>query len=123
MSKEAVYQKELKRLAKEKISSKNKQLIKAFHNSLFSKGCSELRVAKLSSQLRYICKDAAKDLDSLRKSNLEALLTVITKKEGYSLATREDYKRCIKQFYRWYEDEDSRLYKGSFENRKRQPSA
>jgi integrase/recombinase XerD len=116
---EEIYLRELLMLEKESISKRNKELIRLFHNSLSSKGCKGLRIAKLSSQLRRICIELNSDLDKIVKQDIEKLFAFYNKREDYSNATKNDYKRCIKQFYHWFEDEDERIYGGSSESRER----
>ena len=109
------FEKELKRLDKENISSKNKELITKFQNYLFSKGSKEERVGKLSSQLRAICRwilnclSIHKDLNQLNKEEAQRLIAFINRLEEISEATKSDYRRVIKQFYYWLKDEDKRL--------------
>jgi len=103
------FEKELKRLKKSNISSKNKELITKFHNYLFSTGSGLLRVAKLSSQLRRICPKLDKSLDKLGKSDIINLIALYSQDTRLSDATKADYRRVIKQFYKWYRDEDPRL--------------
>ena len=117
--KQDIYRKELEKLSAEAISQRNKELIKLFLNSLFSRGCSELRVAKLSSQLRRICMCLNKNLDKVIKQDIETLLAKYHQRKDYSAATKEDYKRCLKQFYHWFEDDDPRLYNGILASREK----
>lgn len=117
------FSRELKNLKEAQISKRNKELITDFHNYLFSQGCGELRVAKLSSQLRAICRwlDSAlsitKDLDKLKRKELIKLVSFINRLSEKSPATRSDYKRALKQFFKWFKDEDTRLIKGNNEQR------
>ncbi|MFH1849247.1 MAG: site-specific integrase [archaeon] len=110
------YGKELKLLKAEKISLRNKELITEFHNYVFSTGSGELRVAKLSAQLRNICRwlkcalNLDKDLDRLNKKDCLTLVSFINRLGEKSDATRADYRRVLKQFYSWYKDEDERLF-------------
>lgn len=110
------YEIELKLLTAAKISKHNKELITQFQNYIFSTGSGELRVAKLSSQLRTTCRwlkhalNIDKDLDQLTKTDLISLISFISRLENRSDDTRQDYKRAIKQFYRWYKEEDPRVF-------------
>jgi len=123
-SRNTAFEKELERLKKANISQRNKDLITDFHNYLFSKDSGELRVAKLSSQLRNICRwlknalEINKDLDKLNKKDIMNLVSFINRglKEKAE-ATRSDYKRALKQFFRWFKDEDERVYSRKKEQR------
>jgi len=107
---------ELNALKQADISNKNKELITQFQNYLFSTGSGELRVAKLSAQLRAICRwlkhalKNDKDLDKLNKTDVMNLIAFINQIRQLSEATRADYRRLLKQFFKWYKQEDTRVY-------------
>lgn len=103
------YDKELKRLQKESISARNKALITEFTNYLFARGCSRLRVSKLSSQLRRICRLLKKDFDKATKQDIQGLIAQINQSDKWSAETINDYRRCVKQFYSHFEDIDERF--------------
>ncbi|MFH1828451.1 MAG: tyrosine-type recombinase/integrase [Nanoarchaeota archaeon] len=98
------------------VSENNKQLVKYFQNYLFSTGSGEKRVAKLTAQLlnmvtfkeddECVLKN---DLNNANKQDILNLVSFINRHERYSEATKSDYRRCIKQFYRWYQEEDALL--------------
>lgn len=109
---EETFRREMRLLKKSKISSQNKELIVRFQNYLFGTNSQFMRVAKLSGQLRRLCAVLSKDLDQLERRDLEELLATINNGEGfrhYAEASKSDYRRLIRQFYRWFRDEDPRL--------------
>lgn len=112
------YNREIIFLQRENIHPENKALITKFHNYLFSTGSGEQRVAKLSGQLRMICRwldkalNIKRNLGELEKEDLIALVSHINRCKEKSEATRADFRRCIKQFYRWHKEEDPRLLSG-----------
>lgn len=108
-SRDKVYTREMGLLKKAEISQTNKELIKRFQHSLFSRGSGELRVAKLSSQLRRMAPELNKDFNNASKEDIERLIATINRKDNCSEATKADYRRCLKQFYSWYEELDERL--------------
>ena len=73
-ARDKVYEKELKRLNGWKTSGINKGLITQFHNYLFSTGTKELRVAKLSSQLRRISLILDKDMDTVVQQDIQNVI-------------------------------------------------
>jgi len=65
-----IFDMEMVRLDESEISSRNKELILKFHNYMFSKECSKLRVVKLSSQLRRISLALGKNIESGKAEKL-----------------------------------------------------
>lgn len=107
--KSQAYNNENKKLETWTGSQRNKELIKKFQTSLFSKGTKQLRVAKLTWEIRKICDWLKKDLDKTNKEDIELLIANINQNENYAELTKSDYRRAIKSFYLWFEDEDQRL--------------
>lgn len=108
-NRKAEYDKECTRIDKWHGSERNKSLLLAWHEHLFADGSGKIRVAKLSGQLQRIMDDINKDFDGLVKNDVVALLARYNRRERWSEATKADYRRCLKQFYSWFEDEDERL--------------
>lgn len=113
-NKHKAYKQSLTKLNKANTSPKNKELILKFHNYLFSAGSKELRVAKLISQLRRVCEwfeklKISKNLDQLDRQDIITIVSHINRWDRRE-STRADYRRCIKQFYRWFREEDKRVY-------------
>jgi len=110
-----IYSKELEKLQRAKISARDKELITKFHNYMFSTGSGDIRVSKVSLQLRKICYwilenlSISKSLDNLIKDDMIVIISLINRIQGISEATKADYRRIIKQFYNWFEDEDKRF--------------
>jgi len=107
---EHIFQKEQEQLRNWNTTERNKTLIGSFQNYIFSKGSGELRVAKLTSQLRRIVVVLNKDLDKVEKIDIENTIGYYNRQKAYSEATKSDYRRTIKQFYTWFKDEDERIY-------------
>jgi len=97
-----------KLLEKETFSERNKELIRDYQNHLFAKGCTQSRVAKATWVLRKLCKMFKKDLDCTNKKDFESIVSQIELSD-YSCNTKSDYKKGLKQFYGWFEEEDSRI--------------
>lgn len=122
-NKKYVFRKQLKKLNDSDLKDRDKELIKQFQEYYFSIGTKEMRIAKLTSQLRTICDWLAselaidKDLSSLGKSDAMRLVAYINRLVGKSEATKADYRRALKQFYAWYKEEDPRKHGGSEEER------
>lgn len=111
---EIQYQNELHRIKHAGLSPENLQILARFHEYLFSKGNSRQRVIKLSMELRRLCKmmkelGITKNLIEFEKPDLVKLVSHINLHPKYSENTKHDYRRVIKQFYYWYEDDDPRL--------------
>lgn len=107
--KNKVFERELNKLETWNISDKNKELIKAFHNYLFAQGSGELRVAKLSVQLRIILNIVNKDLSEFEQQDVENIIANINRDKKLYDATKSDYRRVIKQFFKWFKKKDIRL--------------
>lgn len=113
------YDRNLEKLEKAEMDADSKLLIRKWHNSLFSKGSRKLRIAKLTYQIIAIYDLGDKyPLKNMNKDRVVSILAKIAKKgeedkannkKGWSDTTQQDYKRCLKQFYSWYEEEDPRL--------------
>ena len=114
-NKDKIYGKELKLLEKANLREEDNELILRFHDYLFSTNSKDLRVAKLSAQLRKICLwmqelNIQNTLKTLVTADLIKLIAHINRTSNISLATKADYRRCLKQFYKWYQTEDERAY-------------
>lgn len=107
------FERELQKLKEWKTSQHNKELITTWHNHLFATGSNQLRVAKLSSQIRKIAYQLGKDLDKVTKSDIDSLIAQFNQEPSWAEATKADYRRCIKQFYLWYRDEDPEFLQGN----------
>jgi integrase/recombinase XerD len=89
----------------------NKTLLKNFGNYLYSTGSGRSRVSKVLGEWRklILVTHFAGDLDKITKQDAINLVTYINLSEMWEKNTKRDYRRCIKQFYRWFKDEDVRL--------------
>lgn len=102
-------------LQESQLSERNKELIVQWRNGLFAADSGESRVSKLSSQLRTLAgmvkerKLVKRNLDDLEVPDFENLLAAIKLHLSWSVNTKADYRRCIKQFYRWFRKRDERL--------------
>ena len=114
---ESFPEKEKERLEKWETSEKNKKFVNAFLDYLGSTTAKERRKAKLSWQLRNIISLLGVDVDQATKQDVQRVVNSINSLERYSEATKADYRRCIRQFYKWFKDEDSRLYSGDMQER------
>lgn len=106
---EQSYERELMHLERSALSRENKELITRFHGALFAGGTGSYRVAKLSCQLRKIALNLAKNLDQANKEDLERIIALFNRQEHLRESTKSDYRRALKQFFKWFEAEDPRL--------------
>lgn len=113
---EEAYDKETALLEASNITDRNKELIRDYHNYLFSKGSGNQRVAKLGSQLRRICMTLPCNLDEVKRKEIQDTIAIINRQDKLSPDTKADYRRGIKQFYKWFKDLDKRLETGSPES-------
>lgn len=107
----------LKRIDEALISETNKRLLRDFKNYLFSTGSGEPRVAKVVTQLNKMLlfkEDGLDvlgcDLDMATRKNIMNVVAFLNRLETLADATKSDYRRALKQFFRWFKEEDDRLY-------------
>lgn len=109
------YNNELKAVDKAATTPYNKRIIKEWHNTLSAENSGQPRICKLSMQIRKVVQvwhyftDGEQDLNTIDKKSFEQVVGWINQHNKWSLATRADYRRCIKQFFGWYEERDTRL--------------
>jgi len=105
-----IYQKELVRLEKANISSKQRETILRFHAHLSANRIGDERIVKLSWQLRKIAILLNKPFEDATKQDIEYVVgkinsstCTISWKKGQPLSpsTKIDYGRVLKQFYKW----------------------
>lgn len=107
------YERNLTKLEKSTMDTESKQIIHRWHNNLFAKGCSKLRIAKLTYQIIKVYDLLEnKPLSTIVREDIELYASKIAQVDKWSDETRRDYRRCLKQFYLWYEDIDPRIEKG-----------
>ncbi len=106
----------LDRIQISNISQRNKDLLKDFQNYLFSTGSGTNRVAKVTNQLKIMLlfeEDGKRvmpiDLDKASKRDIMNLVAYVNQIDSLAEATKSDYRRSIKQFYLWFEEEDEKL--------------
>lgn len=97
------------------ITARDKDIIREHQVYLASKKSGPARIAKVSWQLRVICSTLhndlgiLKDIDSLNRDDIIKLVATINFKESYSEATKADYRRIIKSFFKYFRKRDQRL--------------
>ncbi len=104
------YETELRVMADDStVSERNKTDLRAFCVSLLSTGkVQQYRAGKLLSHLRVLAKGRKTDFRYLNLGELQALVVEINLFDKSS-ATKADYRKAIKQFYKWLENDDERL--------------
>jgi site-specific recombinase XerD len=112
---DGVFDRNTAKLRDSSLSQDNKDLILKWQCHLFSGKASRQRVAKLTLQMRRFCEDLKKDLDKITKDDLEQKIAKINQDQKLSEATKADYRRLIKQFYKWFKNEDRRLEEIDFD--------
>ncbi len=113
------YKKHLMELEENKEYSKqNKEDFKDFCIALLSTGeTKQYRAGKVLHQLKRISLIIKNDLRTANLKNIQELLVEINNL-NLSDATRADYRRSLKQFFYWFEDEDLRLLNENINIRK-----
>jgi integrase/recombinase XerD len=88
----------------------NYQLILEFKEHLIAKQTGQYRIAKILAHLRRTCiLDNTLVFDRATKQDIRGVIAKINTYEGWGEHSKLDYKRVLKHFYRWFEEEDSRL--------------
>lgn len=108
--KDEAFQRQQQKLIDWPGSAKNKQLIQAFQEHLFSIGTGQYRTAKLTASMRWICDALQDDLDKATKTSIQSVVAKINTTATWGEHSKSDYRRTLKQFYHWYEEEDPRVY-------------
>lgn len=109
------YEKETENVRKMATTPYNREQVLRWHNHLSATGSGLYRICKISTQIRRLIQawhsisDKALDLCEINKHSFERVIGWINQREGWSPATKADYRRCIKQFFTWYEEIDPRL--------------
>lgn len=109
------YNAELERVKTMATTPYNREQILSWHNHLSATNSGLYRICKLSNQIRRLVSawhsvtDKNKDLSTIDKQSFEKVVGWINQREGWSPATKADYRRCIRQFFTWYEEVDPRL--------------
>lgn len=124
-SKEKYYERSRLKTENSTISLENKAIITRYETYLASTGkTGELTRIDRSQKLRTICEWLEKlslktkintNLASLTKQDAETLIAYINTLKGLSLHTKATYRKRLKQFYKWFEDEDMRFDNGQKE--------
>lgn len=94
-------------------NTEDKEALQGFYQHLFAKGAGKARVGKVMCLLRKTAELAPKSLRNMERKDMEYLVALINQSELWKENTKSDYRRALKQFYRWYENEDLRLIEGN----------
>ncbi len=89
---------------------RSKELIHKFKDGMLARGVGQARVAKVLSELRKILPMLRVEFDQAEVFNIDSVLATIQQITYLAPATKSDYRRALKQFYKWFEDHDPRLY-------------
>ena len=116
---EKYFQRTKDRISQSSISQDNKRIIARYETYLASKGTTcELTRSDRNQKLKSICewlarlaqeKPVESDLAKLDKQGAENLIAHINTLKTLSNDTKATYRKRLKQFYVWYEEEDPRL--------------
>jgi site-specific recombinase XerD len=89
------------RIKKANYSKEDKELILKYEEFLFAEGLSTARVLKYLGQLNRIASYWGMSLKDATKDDVVSLIGKI-ERHNYKPNTKNDYKKCIKKFYRWH---------------------
>lgn len=88
------------------IHQKNKELIAEFKRDLKLDGTSDARLQKLTSHLKIITEHLGdRRFESLEEDDIKEIVEWVHDRD-LAETTIADYKKVIKQFYKWLDGED-----------------
>lgn len=112
------YERELKKLKKCSLTADIKTVIERFHNFKFATNSAPVTVAKRGQQIRDVFGLLnLTRIEQIKAEDIENLIATVNRSKAWSEATKSDYRRAIKEFFRWYETKDERLNSKSRETR------
>jgi len=91
--------------ASEDILSANKDLIAEFKRDKSLGSMSDARLQKVTSHLKIVAEGADVPFDQMNKSDLKDLVEWIQNRD-IAEVTVADYKKVLKQFFKWHDGED-----------------
>ena len=97
---EKMYCRAVKSLEQDKISERNKQLIKEFVEAMILENISKPRLIRCMGTLRKVAKELQKDLDQATIKDIKSLVSSIQQSK-YSPWTKRTYKCLVRKFYKW----------------------
>lgn len=95
----------VKLIEKIDISERNKKLIFKFRDDCVRQGLSKPRIVKLLEILKSTALILDKDLDQLKRKDIEKFVTIIQERE-YSPWTKQSYKIILRKFVKWVKKTD-----------------
>ncbi len=111
------YYKHLKTIEEsQQISPKNKELLLGYGTYIQSTGTGKYTTGKRLGQMLVLLEWTQKDLDKMSINDVQQILVQLNNSER-SDATKSDYRRSLKQFFAWLEDNDERLMSNDFQVR------
>lgn len=87
----------------------DKRIIAQFQDELLAKGTGQYRAAKVAQHLRFLSPLLGVRLQEAKKEHIVRAVVTINTSDRWAEETKRDYKRVLKHFYNWFEDEDPRL--------------
>lgn len=105
---EATYMQQQLALSSFGYSREDLQAITDFLTHLQACNVKERRLCKYIGHFSKLVKLTTKPLVSLQNNELDLLLSRINNNKGWSEWTRHDYLHCLRRFYRWLDNNDSR---------------
>lgn len=95
------------------MTAQDKQLIQAWQVNSFARNTRKYRIGKLTGQVLELSTMAHfKPFLELTWKDIEQILAAINTRERWSEATKGDYRRALKQFLLWLEDNDPKILAG-----------
>jgi len=102
----AKYERALAQVRNGDLSSRNKELILAYHDAcLRQQACGRVRLIRVLGVLVRHARALGKDFDTASKEDLQRLVTGMLT-AGYTAETMGSYKGVLKRFYTWLDNPD-----------------